>query len=411
MAIVASASSPSNALKAWLAEERTLKDNLDLSTTQSNGFSAVIDGPVECLAALPSPHDLHQRPSRRKSHTRQPSLTDAPLPLAPTTCNHASQRSSNEPSLNDLPREVLIRIGKHLSARQLCRLSQTCRHLRDCLKEDHLWRHCLRAEMPIWPFVSHATLPSHHGMYRNVKHTYLKCSPLSGSPSRLIDALAGRGLIRRFLRGAYRPRIAIFGPGLETPGYRILNTIMWSMDSPFSMQGLAPGRQGIGGGVRLLHEETRTSVDLITLYQHTAQERGDPNSNAPSRLLPNGRLSQATRAICQELNAVVFVVDAEQISARSDGCTLFALDDALGNVTEEMHQVMDATNNANVPLLVLAASSSSTSIQEKASVVDVATALRLGATARPWRVEAVSVENMAGGLHRAHRWLLSSMTA
>lgn len=125
------------------------------------------------------------------------------------------------------------------------------------------------------------------------------------------------------------------------------------------------------------------------------------------RLLPNGQLTDATRHICQSVDGLIYVVDAEKIATRRDGTIALVDDDTL---TLEMHQVLRATRQrAPVPFLVLSASSSGTCTVDKASVVDVASGLQLGAASRQWRVEAIAVENMAGGLHRGCEWLLGQM--
>ena len=76
----------------------------------------------------------------------------------------------------------------------------------------------------------------------------------------------------------------------------------------------------------------------------------------------------------------------------------------------ENSRMLRATRQrAPVPCLVFAASSASTCSVAKASVVDIASGLQLGAESRQWRVEAIAVENMAGGLHRGCQWLLRHM--
>lgn len=168
-------------------------------------------------------------------------------------------------------------------------------------------------------------------------------------------------------------RIAILGPGLEASARGLVGNMLWSDASPFQVTGLSAGRQGVGGAVSLQHEGG-DHVDLITLYQHTAFERRNPEAAGVGRLTHGGsQLSEATQALLGSIHAFVYVVDAEKVMQEQGRLKMMSPianteHEALG----ELKQVLSPQwSQRYAPLLVLSAHTSDTPHASRASAVEV----------------------------------------
>ena len=126
--------SPTESLRVWLDSDKPVQDSVQLCTTASGGFSGLVAGSIEHLAALPTKNDL------RRSQRCQLPLADVSPVEHQSSHARPSQRatSTSTASLLDLPDELLMEICKRLPAKALCMLGATCTTLNRILSSDRL---------------------------------------------------------------------------------------------------------------------------------------------------------------------------------------------------------------------------------------------------------------------------------
>eukprot|EP00049_Salpingoeca_infusionum_P002268 m.55296 g.55296 ORF g.55296 m.55296 type:complete len:369 (-) comp11473_c0_seq3:2242-3348(-) len=315
--------------------------------------------------------------------------------------------------LEALPYDVLQQILRHLEPKHLAAIAQTSRSMYIAATDNTLWRNLLKREMLIWPTVSFDTMPGHYAVEKMAKHTYMRCSPMVPARRQLrlleqAQAVVTGSIVLRRLFTPPRMRIALFGPGLESVAENLVNDLMWLATSPFTLLGMLPGQDGIGGGVSLGVGNSFV-IDLVTLYQKTAAERREHNDEDLGRFEED--LTPAAKAVCQSVDAFVFVVDSNKL-AQEAGTSEGAPDDA-GLIDTSKHltrSVADAYSFLNpewsdiaCPLAVWSCTASSNPVSW--SAVKVASQLRLPGLARPWTLHNVPVDNFSGPVIKTVTWL------
>lgn len=144
------------------------------------------------------------------------------------------------------------------------------------------------------------------------------------------------------------PKLAMFGPGLESGGTRLVINLLQDYTNTFKFISLFPGRfegmalafpwkitlikkkhfnSGIGSGITLNLSSHSLEFNLITLYTATQNER--EHRSAEKRALQNrlfvqensgqnqSKLQRAIKDLCRTLDGLIYVVHA---SCSQDEC-------------------------------------------------------------------------------------------
>lgn len=306
------------------------------------------------------------------------------------------------PNLVNLPLGVHLRILSLLDVASICKLSQTCRYMREVASDRLLWNRLLERDLHTWNVVGHR---SHPQVYRDAssdltsKQIYCYCR-LHGAalPHPLDHSITSKfKSLVRYISG-HVPKVLMFGSGLES--LPVVRAMMFDDNSPYRPMGLYPGQDGVGSGMRIQHRDV--PLNLVTLYTATRAERtaaptGD--SRRVNKLVSyydqatEGRpeLTQTVRNLCQHSDAMILAVDANELSGEA-----LALD-------QTILSAMVRWPGDQSPLLVLACSNRSVPTLSPARVADK---LELCGLTRPWQVHSIAMETL-NGLQGAFDWLLS----
>ncbi|CAD5111180.1 DgyrCDS514 [Dimorphilus gyrociliatus] len=316
-------------------------------------------------------------------------------------------------TFHDLPIPIQLYIFSLLDAKTVCHISASCRNWNRLCNDEILWKNMLLRDMESWETIQHSTHPD---IYSNnqeaeeltnstrneeltAKEIYLRCSPES---SRLInnqnDSLRKFSSIIRSMLPKKIPKIAMFGPGLETSTSGIVQQMLNRRDV-FESLGMFPGQfEGCGSGftMRMNSPSTNCTFNLITLYSASKMER-EKYGNKNEERLKNNRLfdnqerqkgvyevHRAIREVCRNVDAFIFVVDATK------GC-----EQDVSNGQIELNAMLhDLWSLPAFPVLIL---SCIPSVQvERIPCIKVARLLKLHKLRKPWSVQNCDTFTLAG---------------
>lgn len=330
-------------------------------------------------------------------------------------------RGSDHTTFHDLPEPVQLEIFSYLGAKDLCRVSRTCRYWHDLGLDDILWKRRLECDVKHWNTIGHSTNPE---MYKECqsdwtfKEIYLRCSPEVNELVR--DTNLHFHQLSAVLRSFWpkkTPKLAMFGPGLETSTRRIVRKILEDNSGMFKTTGMFPGQfEGVGSGFTMKMNDA-VNFNLITLYTATKEER--ENRNQEERLRGNRLLAQAgdgdaeaeeapeekyevrqsVKDLCRTLDGFIFVVDSEI------GDSNYNLVNVSSGIPELFAMVNDAWAPTNIPVVILSCVTEES--KTRISCIDVVSQLKLHKLNRPWQVFDCVVDDM-GGVPQGIEWLVKT---
>ncbi|KAL8618622.1 hypothetical protein ACOMHN_015732 [Nucella lapillus] len=291
-----------------------------------------------------------------------------------------------------MPLDVKLHIFSYLDSRSLCRACSVSQGWNELLSEDILWRHRLAVDRLTWPQVSHVTNPQ---IYTEAasdfssKEIYLRCSPEVLSRQREENwAFHQVSSVLKFLMPRKAPKVAMFGPGLESSTSAIVRKMLYEDHRVFTRVAMFPGQfDGYGAGMTLQLPNSQT-FHLTVLYTASRGER--ENRSLENRMSRNRMLNQqphregegaettyelqpALQQLCHTLNGFIFVVDASgsQESVSSSGQELTTM-------------VQERWSTPQVPVLIL--SCVPTPASPRLPAAQVVSLLQLSSFSRPWMV-------------------------
>jgi len=320
--------------------------------------------------------------------------------LAPKVERHNGNEMA---TFDSLPVRLQFEIFLTLSGADLCRCSRVCRNWQLLTSDDFIWNRILKRESRHWSRIYSNRNPD---LYRSFgfssKQIYLQCHPrATGSQSTLTTA---QFFLHHYLT-MFRPRIVMFGPGLERESSKIVRSILTdrlSNDSyRFIVTGLVAGEfSGIGSGISLKLDDQ--SFNLITLYSNSKSIRRQMNGE--NRVEQNKlfmhrtehqqtyELQPAIQELCKHSHGLVYVIDRTQSFHEVASCQ-----------SELSAMTCPLWTAVSVPLLILACNRGYS--EDLMSAVDVVRALRLGRIGRKWLVQTGEVESLIG-IREGISWLL-----
>lgn len=359
-----------------------------------------------------------------KEITVQPSKARATWTRADVTNSKTvivREPSTSEFGFQEIPINLQLKIFSYLDAQSVCTAAMTC-HYWSMLSEDKvLWMNLMQRDMHKWSSMGYQSCPSTYMEARSdltLKQIYLRCCPECRSMRRSRQSTFKsivfynlQNLSSLFRRKS--PRVAMFGPGLESDARGLVRQLLHDQMSPFEIMGMFPGQfDGTGSGLCLKFDNME--FNLITLYASNMKEReanaqlGKPrfskllvdvedasdSDNDDESQQSDTRLRHAVRELCKTIDAFIYVVDSSADSQRVN----------LGD--RELSAMMNESwTQANAPLLVLSTVSMlATPSLSCATVVEL---LQLRRFNRPWQVNSACVENLEG-IMPGIRWLLNS---
>ncbi|XP_074641857.1 F-box only protein 4-like [Tubulanus polymorphus] len=332
---------------------------------------------------------------------------DQELPAGNITRNTNKMCSSSDIYLHDvhitsLPREVMLHVLRYLNGRDLCVASAVCKQWFDCSNDEWLWQMKLKNDMYHWKIINHRTNPN---MYWECasdwtsKEIYLRCCPDTnqqrGHHQEVVGFMNLTSFIRSFLPKT-PPRIAMFGPGLESKTSVIAAKIMRDQGEHFLTTGLVPGIAGVGSGVSfklrnkldfqlsLLYSMTKKQRENLTIYgdrikhNHMLKRNEASGDDYKSQL----ELNTSIQDLCRLVAGFIFVINVETQSA----------DDLSVAHHELFAMVNERWSLQKKPLLILACVREA---DDKAiPVIDVVKHLKLGKLRRPWQIMNCSLDKL-----------------
>ncbi|RUS72654.1 hypothetical protein EGW08_019592 [Elysia chlorotica] len=295
-----------------------------------------------------------------------------------------------------LPVNLKLEIFSYLDARSLCLACCVCQDWSTLTSDPSLWRCLLARDERRWRQMSHLSNPQ---LYRQVdsdwsqKEIYLKCSP---SFQRQVKAATSTfqqvsSVLRSFIPRKV-PRVAMFGPGLETGTSGLVRKMLYGDSDTFRRVAMFPGQfEGTGGGITLrlpsghsLHlsvlysaskqeREGRAGVDRLEgnkLLQKLADDQQDADGagGGASRY----ELKPQLRHLCHTLDAFIFVVDATQT------------EHSVSTSRPELEAMVRERKSSPAPVLVLSCAPQAEDARLPAC--DVVRCLDLGNLTQPWFV-------------------------
>lgn len=309
---------------------------------------------------------------------------------------HLPERSK-ELTFNDLPVYVKLQVFSNLDAVQLCRISRVSKEWYTLTSDNLLWGKILERDIRFWNVIGHQTNP---GLYIEVesewsnKEIYLRCSPhinyLMREDNALISSLTN--MIRYFLPKK-TPKIAMFGPGLESGTSSIVQKILYTQSKKLERVGLVPGQfDGVGSGWCLKMQNGQV-FQLSVLYSASKKDRLERRNRLQNNSLLEVRtandgaetleLTPAVRDFCRTVDAFIYVVDASKGNSfvKEDKAELFAM-------------VNERWSATHVPILVMSCIPSQQ--HQRVPCVDVVQSLEISAINRPWQVHDIEVDTLDG---------------
>lgn len=305
-----------------------------------------------------------------------------------------------EKSFEDIPVSSQLNIFSYLDVCSLCHSAQVCKLWRTLTNDPVLWEKKLRFDVMRWHVIDHLSHPqTHQNHYPDLtpKEIYVKCCPEFRSIEK--ESIAARAF-QQFLKmrvsfGFSVPRIIMFGSGLNDTG--LVSRIMTDPSSPFTVQGMFPGRfDGMGSGVTLRYDEG--TINLITLYGLPKAER--ESGRVDSKLLHASEsgeitLSDSVRQLCGTVDCFIFAVD----------CLIGTHDETFR--AEEFRAMIDERwLQPKVQVLVLCVVPDGT--HDAVSSLDIADKLDLANLSRPWQVRQCHVSSLYGFIPGL-KWVTSNM--
>ncbi|CAH1773448.1 unnamed protein product [Owenia fusiformis] len=321
-------------------------------------------------------------------------------------------QSETESHINNMPDSVLLHIFSYLDVENLCRMTEVCHRWLNVSSDNILWQQRLESDVKSWSIIGHTTNPT---MYKECqsdwsnKEIYLRCSPQVNN-LKIRENLNFHyisSLLRSFLPKKV-PKVAMFGPGLESSTSGLVRQILWDTSGVFTRIGMFPGQfDGVGGGFSL-KLKSGCMLHLSTLYTSTKREREqvfDGNRLRNNRLIAvqqaeegaiedieQYELRQSVKDLCRTLDAFIFVVDATESIQNLELMRreLFAL-------------VNERWAAPSIPVLVLSCIQETST--QRVPCIDVVTALNMTKLNRPWQVHDVqlSCQNKIGS---SIQWLV-----
>lgn len=311
-----------------------------------------------------------------------------------------------------LPVDLKLYIFSFLDTRSLCRACSVSREWNQLLWDDLLWRQRLETDKLSWSQVSHTSNPH---VYSEVnsdlanKEIYLRCSPEVQANQREENSTFHQvSTVLKYLMPKKSPKVAMFGPGLESSTSGLVHKILYEDESVFSRVAMFPGQfDGFGAGMTLQLPNSGT-FHLTVLY--TASQRERENQALHNRLSRNRMLNQqrnqaqdenaapsyelhpALQQLCHTLNAFILVVDASGTK------------EAVAAGNEELRtMVHERWASPHVPVLVMSCIPSVAS--PRIPAVNVVDALDLSSLNRPWMVMDCVVDTLQN-VDKGVRWIV-----
>ncbi|XP_022317177.2 F-box only protein 4-like isoform X1 [Crassostrea virginica] len=308
-------------------------------------------------------------------------------------------------TFSDLPVNAKLNIFSTLDAIQLCKIARVNKEWYNLTSDNILWSGLLQRDICNWNMISHRTNP---GLYKEAesewsnKEIYLHCSPQTSHLMHEENSLfrSFTSMIRSFLPKK-TPKIAMFGPGLESGTLKIVPLILNNSDM-LKTVGVAPGEfSGVGAGFYLKIPKGQI-FQLSVLYSASSKVRKTRRkrleNNNLLELVSNEdgeqvvELKPAVRACCCAMDAFIYVVDST-----------IGRDFEKEDYDELMAVVNERWSAPHVPLLIL--SCTPTNQQQRIPCVNVVEALKLSSLNRPWQVHDVDVDTL-NGVIPSIEWLI-----
>lgn len=310
---------------------------------------------------------------------------------------------------HNLPLDCKLHIFSYLGPEDLCRISAVCRDWYFVSEDSILWKELMDRDVKSWNVIGHKTNPA---LYQEVqsdwsnKEIYLRCSPHINKLMHKNDAVFSfTDFLKSFLpKKSWTPKIAMFGPGLEsdlTSG--LVRKILYDKNEHMERTGLVSGQfEGVGSGwcYKLPNGQT---FQLSVLYSASKQQRTQKlwNRVEGNNLIQVNKdeegettveLKPAVRDFCRTVDAFVFVVDGT------------SLDNLKANEIYELSAMLkERWSDTHIPLLVMSCIPNSLSL--RLPCINVVEALHLGNLNRPWQVRDCWVENLEGVID-SFSWLI-----
>ncbi|KAK3735432.1 hypothetical protein RRG08_015625 [Elysia crispata] len=295
-----------------------------------------------------------------------------------------------------LPVNVKLQIFSYLDARSLCLACCVCQDWSVLTSDPGLWRRLLARDVRWWPQMSHLSNPQ---VYLEVdsdwsqKEIYLKCSPTFQSQLKAATSTFQQvsSMLRSFIPRKV-PRVAMFGPGLETATSGLVRRMLYGDSRTFRRVAMFPGQfEGVGGGITL-RLPAGHSLHLSVLYSASKQERearagvdrlegnkllqkleGDqPVAEGAASAESQYELKPQLRHLCQTLDAFIFVVDATQTP------------ESVSTSRAELEAMVRERKSTPAPVLVLSCAPQSHDVRLPAC--DVVRCLDMANLTQPWFV-------------------------
>ncbi|XP_060078195.1 F-box only protein 4-like [Ylistrum balloti] len=304
-----------------------------------------------------------------------------------------------------LPLNVKLHIFSYLGVKDLCRMSGVCRDWYDVSQDNHLWQEKLTRNIQSWNIISHLTNPA---LYREVqsewsnKEIFLRCSPeinqIMHERNSMLTSISN--MLRYFLPKKV-PKIAMFGPGLESENTSSLVRQMLTARTLLEQVGMVPGQfDGVGSGW-LLKMADSTNFQLSVLYSASKSVRQQPGwdringNNLLQVSIHDGgqvgvELKPAVKDFCRTVDAFIYVVDST-LSAPGEG------NDELNTMVNERWSA------THVPVLVLSCVKDSNT--SRIPCIKVVEKLGMSNMTRPWQVRDCESENLTEVLNGI-RWVV-----
>ncbi|ESO94461.1 hypothetical protein LOTGIDRAFT_232302 [Lottia gigantea] len=306
---------------------------------------------------------------------------------------------------SSMPIGIKLRILSYLPCYDLANICSVCHEWNYLASDDVLWHNRLNWDVPKWETFSFTTNPQ---IYQDVnsewafKDIYYKCSPECNRSWKKLNSTFYQvsNMIKYFLPRK-TPRVALFGPGLESSTHKIVSKLLYEDNNKFSRIAMFPGQfDGIGAGMTL-KLKTGSTFHLTVLYSGTKKERENRNKNSTSRIFQNKiegsgkteiELQPAVKNLCHILDAFIFVVDASQT------------EDQVKNGLVELNAMINERWSApHVPVIILSCTSHSTI--SRIPAYKIAQLFQLTHIDRKWLVQDCVVDNLEG-IHIAMEWMI-----
>ncbi|XP_050402109.1 F-box only protein 4 [Patella vulgata] len=309
-----------------------------------------------------------------------------------------------------MPVNVKLNIFSYLPTKDLINITSVCHEWNLLATDDLLWHQRLDWDLPKWEVLSFTTNPK---MYQEVnsewsyKEIYMKCSPEANRSWKKINSTFYQvSNMLKYFFPKKAPRVAMFGPGLETSTHKLVRKLLYEDNDKFSRIAMFPGQfDGVGAGMTL-KLKTGSTFHLTVLYSGTKQEREKPshrNRANHSRLFINStqdkdntgiELQPAVKNLCHTLDAFIFVVDASQP------------EELVKSALMELKAMVNERSSApHVPVVILSCISDKTDVHSKIPACRIVELLELVNLDKKWLVHDCVVTGLEG-LHLAMEWMV-----